>query len=172
MNIKSKTSESAVSISDASFEEQTRSIQKLIQTADFNQAITVSDSYLEQVKSAVHKVEILYLKAVACRYKKDNDHAHKTLQQLIKLADNHPRSYQEQGYLYLAEQKADLAKLSFENAVKLNPSLVASWQELIELYRKSNDAEYVQHAANQLAKLKSLPPALLAVTEFMNDGKL
>ncbi len=172
MNIKSKTSESAISISDASFEEQTRAIQKLIQTADFNQAIAVSDSYLEQVKSAAHKVEILYLKAVACRYKKDNDHAHKTLQQLIKLADNHPRSYQEQGYLYLAEQKADLAKLSFEKAVKLNPSLVASWQELIELYRKSNDAEYVQHAANQLAKLKSLPPALLAVTEFMNDGKL
>lgn len=166
------TSESAVNISDESFEDQTRAIQKLIQIADFNQAISVCDSALIHVDNTIQKVELLYLKAVACRYNKDNKHAQKSLQQLINLSDNHPRSYQEQGYLYLAEQKAVLAKDSFEKAVTLNPSLVASWQELIELYRELGEAEQVQQAANQLAKLKVLPPALLAVTEFMNDGKL
>lgn len=57
-------------------------------------------------------------------------------------------------------------------AVELNPCLVASWQELINLYRKSEQMDKVQTVANQLAKLKRLPPALLAVTELMHEGKL
>ncbi|MFT5636716.1 MAG: hypothetical protein ACI89T_002185, partial [Cognaticolwellia sp.] len=36
------------------------------------------------------------------------------------------------------------AKLSFKNAVKGNPSLVASWQELIELYRVSKQQKELQ----------------------------
>ncbi|MBA6222630.1 sulfotransferase, partial [Colwellia sp. MB02u-19] len=89
-----------------------------------------------------------------------------------KLDETHSRANQEQGFIHLALDEPALAKISFEKAVKLNPSLVASWQALIHLYRDAKQQDNMQKAANQLEKLKKLPPALLAVTELMHEGKL
>ncbi|MBA6222578.1 sulfotransferase, partial [Colwellia sp. MB02u-18] len=89
-----------------------------------------------------------------------------------KLDETHSRANQEQGFIHLALDEPALAKISFEKAVKLNPSLVTSWQALIHLYRDEKQQDNMQKAANQLEKLKKLPPALLAVTELMYEGKL
>jgi len=155
-----------------STELQLKSIQQLIQTAKFTQAINQSKTLLDKTLNNPEKIQLMYLLAVAQRYAKDHAQALTSINELLKLDEKHSRAYQEQGYIYLALSEKKSAQLSFENAVQLNPSLVASWQELIEIYRAAQHQENVQKAANQLAKLKSLPPALLAVTELMHEGKL
>ena len=156
----------------SSFATQLKSIQQLIQTAKFDEAIKQSKQLQQQTTDKQQYIELWYLLAVAQRYAKDFPEALTSVNELLKLDETHSRANQEQGYINLALRKPSQAKMSFEKAVKLNPSLVASWQELIEIYRNEQQQAKIQKAANQLAKLKSLPPALLAVTELMHEGKL
>lgn len=151
---------------------QIKSIQQLIQTAKFEQAISQAKQLQSQVTQSQQQVELWYLMAVAQRYFGQLSDAFKSIQALLTLNPKHSRAYQEQGYLNLALKKTTQAISSFEQAVKMNSSLVASWQELINLYRDTSQTDNVQKAANQLAKLKNLPPALLAVTEHMQEGQL
>jgi len=153
-------------------ETQLKSIQQLIQNAKFNNAIKQSKRLLEQIPEQQHQIELWYLIAVAQRYAKAFEQALISINQLLILDVKHSRAYQEHGYINLALHQPVQAKMSFEKAIALNPSLIASWQELIQLYRDSEQFEKVQESANQLAKLKGLPPALLAVTELMHEGKL
>jgi len=159
-------------LSPKSFEIQLKTIQQLIQTAKFNDAISQGSQLLKQTSDKQEQVELWYLIAVAQRYAKKASLALQSINVLRKLDDSHSRANQEQGFIYLALGDITQAKISFEQAVKLNPSLVASWQELIELNRGLGEQAKVQEAANQLEKLKKLPPALLAVTEYMHEGKL
>lgn len=153
-------------------ESQLKSIQQLIQTAKFDDAINLAKQCQHQVKDPEHQVQLWYLIAVAQRYSHAFNQALKSIDQLLKIEQTHSRAYQEQGYLYIALAKPQQATTAFEQATTLNPCLLASWQELIELYRQAQQMDKVQHAANAMAKLKSLPPALLAVTELMHEGKL
>ena len=155
-----------------SIEDQLKSIQQLIQTSKFNDAIKQSGQLLKKTTDKQHKIELWYLIAVAQRYAKNLSQALISINELLKLDEIHSRANQEKGFINLGLNQAELAKISLENAVKLNPSLVASWQSLIQLYREAQEQENVQRAANQLENLKGLPPALLAVTELMHEGKL
>jgi len=158
--------------SSSSIEQQLKSIQQLIQTAKFNDAIKQSKQLQSQTTDQQHQIELWYLIAVAQRYAKTLSQALTSINELLKLDEKHSRANQEKGFIKLALGEPVLAKGSFENAVKLNPSLVVSWQQLIHLYREAQQQEKVKIAANQLTKLKKLPPALLAVTELMHEGKL
>jgi tetratricopeptide (TPR) repeat protein len=153
-------------------DKQLKSLQQLIQTAKFNDAIKQGKLLQHEVKEQQHQIELWYLIAIAQRYAKDHSSALTSIKQLLKINELHSRAHQEHGYINLALQQPTQAKSCFEKAVQLNPSLVASWQELIHLYREAQQMDDVQKSANQLAKLKNLPPALLAVTELMHDGKL
>lgn len=155
-----------------SIETQLKSIQQCIQTAKFDNAIEQSKHLQQQTTDVQQHIELWYLIAVAQRYAEKFTDALTSIGALLKLDNSHSRGHQEQGYIHLALKKTAQAKTSFEHAITLNPSLVASWQELIELYRENNQPNNIQKAANQLAKLKKLPPALLAVTELMHDKKL
>ena len=159
-------------LSTASIDAQLKSIQQLIQTAKFTDAINQSTQLLKDTPDKQSNVELWYLIAVAQRYAKDFTSALASVDKLLKIDETHSRAHQEQGFINLALHQPIKANLSFEQAVKLNPSLIVSWQELIQLYHEKNEVEEVQRAANQLAKLKELPPALLAVTELMHEGKL
>jgi tetratricopeptide (TPR) repeat protein len=158
--------------SHSAIEDQLKSIQQLIQATKFNDAITQSKQLQKQTTDQQLQIELWYLIAVAQRYAKTIPVALNSINELLKLDETHSRANQEQGFIHLALDEPALAKISFEKAVKLNPSLVASWQALIHLYRDVKQQDNVQKAANQLEKLKKLPPALLAVTELMHEGKL
>ena len=157
-------------------ESQLKSIQQLIQKANFNDSINQCAELIELSHNTADKVEIYYLQAVAHRYNQDPSNALVIIKQLLTLNETHSRAHQELGHIYLALQQTEQAQQAFEKAVNLNPTLVGSWQELIEIYRQSKpnneQQENLQQAANQLAKLKTLPPALLAVTELIHEGKL
>ncbi|XQW85756.1 tetratricopeptide repeat-containing sulfotransferase family protein [Thalassotalea piscium] len=154
-----------------SIEVQLKSIQQLIQVAKFDDAIAESKTLLKETTDKQLQTELWYLLAVAQRYNKAASQALNSIEQLLSLDKKHSRAYQEQGYNYLSLKQLKQAQHAFENAIAINPCLVASWQELIEIYRKAQQQDKIQAAANQLAKLKKLPPALLAVTENMHQGK-
>ncbi|MDX2369082.1 MAG: sulfotransferase [Colwellia sp.] len=158
--------------SPSSIENQLKSIQQLIQTSKFNDAIKQSKQLQKQSTDKQHQIELWYLIAVAQRYAKTFPQALISINELLKLDEVHSRANQEKGFIHIGLDEPALAKISFEKAVKINPSLIASWQSLIHLYREDKQQEAVQIAANQLTKLKKLPPALLAVTELMHEGKL
>lgn len=158
--------------SQPSIESQLKSIQKLIQTTKFEDAVQQSKQLLAQSENSQDNIELWYLIAVAQRYAKTLTLALTSINELLNIDSKHSRANQEKGFIYLAMKEPKLAKQSFEVAVKLNPSLVASWQALIHLYRDDKQQANVQKAANHLEGLKKLPPALLAVTEFMHEGKL
>ena len=158
--------------STASIDIQLKSIQQLIQTAKFSDAINQSKQLLRKTSDKQNNIELWYLIAVAQRYAKDFTSALSSVDELLKHDVTHSRAHQEQGFINLALDQPIQAMVSFKKAVKLNPSLVASWQALIQLHHDKNEVEEVQQAANQLDKLKELPPALLAVTELMHEGKL
>ncbi len=159
-------------IPPAAIETQLKSIQQLIQTAKFNEAINQSTQLLEQTSDKQNQIELQYLIAVAQRYAKMLPQALASIKVLLELDQTHSRANQEQGFIYLALHQPAQAQVAFEQALKLNSSLVASWQALIAIYRDNQQPEALQNAANQLARLKKLPPALLAVTELMQQGKL
>jgi tetratricopeptide (TPR) repeat protein len=158
--------------SPSSIDNQLKSIQKLIQTAKFNDAIKQSKLLQKQTTDKQYQIELWYLIAVAHRYEKTHSEALKSINELLTLDEKHSRANQEKGFIYLALNDKQHAQTFFENAVKLNPSLVASWQALLNIYRDTAQQKSMQYAANQLEKLKKLPPALLAVTELMHEKKL
>jgi tetratricopeptide (TPR) repeat protein len=158
--------------SPSSIENQLKSIQQLIQASKFNDAIKQSKQLQKQTPDQQYQVELWYLIAVAQRYAKMFSQALTSINELFKLDEEHSRANQEKGFINLALGEPTLSKLAFENAVKLNPSLIGSWQALIQIYRDTKQQESLKKAANQLEKLKKLPPALLAVTELMHEGKL
>ncbi|ARD45447.1 tetratricopeptide repeat-containing sulfotransferase family protein [Colwellia sp. PAMC 21821] len=158
--------------SQPSIESQLKSIQKLIQTTKFDEAIKQCKHLQIQCTEPQDNIELWYLIAVAQRYAKTLPLALSSINELLKLDSKHSRANQEKGFINLALNEPTLAINSFETAVELNPSLVASWQALIQLYREQNQQQNIQKAANHLEKLKKLPPALLAVTELMHEGKL
>lgn len=153
-------------------ESQLKSIQKLIQTAKFDDAIEQAKQLQQQTSDRQDQIQLWYLIAVAQRYTKAFSQALASIEALLELDPSYSRAHQEQGHIYIALAKAQQATVAFERATELNPCLLASWQELIELYRHAQQMDKVQQAANAMAKLKSLPPALLAVTELMHEGKL
>lgn len=155
----------------ATFELEVKAVQKLIQTRKFSLAISQCKHLHQQTTEQTKHIELWYLMAVAQRYAQNFSQALQSIQELMQLDDKHSRAHQEKGYINLALQQTNKAKICFEHAVQINPSLIASWQELIEIYRIEKDQEKIQVAANQLAKLSALPPALLAVTELMHQGK-
>jgi tetratricopeptide (TPR) repeat protein len=158
--------------SPSSIDNKVKSIQKLIQTAKFNDAIKQSTLLLKQTTDKQHQIELWYLIAVAYRYEKMPSQSLISINELLTLDIKHSRANQEKGFIYLALNQKNHAQTFFENAVRFNPSLIASWQALLNIYHETKQQDSVQQAANQLEKLKKLPPALLAVTELMHEKKL
>lgn len=157
--------------SSSAIEKQLKSIQQLIQAAKFNDAIKQSKQLQKQTTDKQHQIELWYLIAVAQRYAKSYSLALSSINELLKLDEKHSRANQEKGFIHKALNESNLAQMAFEQAVNLNPSLVASWQQLIHLYQDNKQQDNLQKAANHLARLKELPPALLAVTELLHEKK-
>ena len=155
-----------------SIDAQAASIQQLIQSAKFIDAISQAKQLLEEESNPAHQIELWYLIAVAQRYARQLAQALTSINALLALDNNHSRAHQELGYIHLALNETLKAQTAFEKAVQCNACLMASWQALIQIYQQQNQPEAIQRAANQLTKLKSLPPALVAVMELMQEGRL
>ncbi len=115
--------------------------------------------------------EALYLLAVSQRRQLKHQHADKTLQELITLQPENARAWQERGHLCLSVNQLDKARGAYEQAVRRNPALLASWKALVNLYGRAGLAEPAAAARAEVSYLSGLPEALLGVLSLFSDGK-
>lgn len=95
-----------------------------------------------------------------------------TLARLQALHPRFSRLYQERGHCHVLLRQAPAAVEALEEAVRLNPTLPASWDMLEQLYRMEGDAARAAMAAQRLAALSQLPPEVVAAHSLFADGDL
>ena len=94
---------------------------------------------------------------------------------LARLQALHPRFsrlYQERGHCHVLLGDALAAIDALTEAVRLNPTLPASWDMLEQLYRMLGDAAQAAAAAQHLAALRQLPLEVVAANSLLADGDL
>ncbi len=95
-----------------------------------------------------------------------------TLERLEALHPHFSRLYQERGHCHVMLRDAPAAMDALREAVRLNPTLPASWDMLEQLYRLRGDAEQAAMAARHLATLRQLPPQVVVANSLHADGDL
>lgn len=132
-------------------------------------AATALQAFLEaQGESA----EPLYLLAVCQRLQRQHSDAIATLDRLRRLTPDSARAYQELGHVRRDAGALPGAVAAYQQAVRLNPALPASWRELARLQDAIGQTEAARQARAQYQRLSALPRELLSVTSFLNEGKL
>ena len=143
--------------------------QKKLQGGYYADAVALADQALLANQT---DRDALYVGAVARRYQSDYKGAQNILD---RLKSNHPdygRAYQEEGYLYRTKGDFALALAAFQQAVRYNPALVASWRILVELLASAGHHKEADEAEAQRSRLEALPRELLAVTNHIHEGRI
>ncbi|HWM29840.1 MAG TPA: sulfotransferase [Woeseiaceae bacterium] len=116
--------------------------------------------------------EPLYLQAVAERYLDRPSAALETLARLKSLEPRYARAFQEEGHVYKSLGDVPRAIAAYRRAVELNRGLIVSWRELAVLLGQNGDREAHAAAEAEHRRLAALPPELVTVTSFIQEGKL
>ena len=154
---------------DLNLETEVRRIRELLERSQFAPALELARTLLPRVPN--HR-DVLYMTAIALRYLEHVPEALEVLKRLEAVHPDYPRLYQERGHCYMALRTAASAIEAFERAVKLSPSLVASWRALEGLYQSTGKTAEAQNAASQLANLAKLPAQIVTAYSMYADNEL
>jgi tetratricopeptide (TPR) repeat protein len=94
------------------------------------------------------------------------------LERLEALHPGFSRLHQERGHCHVLLRDAPAAIDALREAVRLNPTLPASWDMLEQLYRMLGDTAQAAMAAQQLASLRQLPAEVVVANSLFVDGDL
>ena len=143
--------------------------KSLLQSGDFDASIALCEQLLS---AEADNKDALYVCAVAFRYKRRYDEALRLLDRLLEIDPAYARGFQEQGHCH--RDKGDIASAfaAYQNAVSHNAALIASWKMLGELHHSAGRLEAAEFAEAQYEYLAGLPPELLSVSSFLEEGKL
>lgn len=144
----------------------------LLQQGEFAQAAEVARRALADDDTDDRRADILYVLAVAERYRRRHDDALAALAALHETAPGHARAWQEAGHNCLTLNRFPDARRAYERATELNPALLASWKALAGLHGMSGNAAAARHAAEQAAWLEALPEALQTVAGMLHENRL
>jgi len=114
--------------------------------------------------------DVLYLLAVSQRYLGRIADALRTLEGFAALHPDYGRLFQERGHCLRAVGQVAPAIAAYQQAVTLNQTLSASWSALQGLYASVGDETNARLAAANVAKLASLPPAVVSATNILSEG--
>jgi tetratricopeptide (TPR) repeat protein len=112
----------------------------------------------------------LLQEAVGLRSRQRVPEALTVLARLQTLYPQFSRLYQEQGHCYVLLRNGPAAIEALREAVRLNPTLPASWEMLEQLYRMQGDIAQAALAARNLAMLKQLPLEVVVANSMFADG--
>ena len=124
------------------------------------------------LKDHPDNIDSLYLAAVSTRYLKKFDDSKKYIEQLLLIAPDMGRAYQELGHLNRDIGNEEKAGLHYRQACELNPALLAAWNFLHKYFVKNKNKPAADHALEQINKLQSLPSILLHIDQILNEGRL
>ncbi len=149
--------------------EQMQLARKFLGNNQFAHADAISRAVLKQDPE---NQDFLYILAVSMRLQESHSQSLQILDDMLVARPGYGRAHQERGYNLLALNKSAKARVAFELAVDLDPSLVGSWKSLATLYKRSGDHKQYSASQDQLAFLAKMPAELLSVISYMSDGKL
>jgi len=140
-----------------------------VREGNFKHALNLLEIIL---KDHSEHIDSLYLAAVSSRYLKQFDDSKKYIEQLLIIAPDMGRAYQELGHLSRDMGDEEKAVVHYRQACELNPALIAGWNFLYQYFVKNNNKPAADHALEQINKLKSLPGVLLYIDQILNEGRL
>lgn len=143
--------------------------KKQLHQAQFKASDQITEGLLAQNPE---NIEALYILAVSLRQQQRYQEAQDTLSEIHKLAPNHARAYQEGGHLHFTQNQSEAALIAYKKAVSLNPTLLASWKALVNLYRVKQLPKQHDDALHQVLFLEQFPPQLQTVKSYLHEGKL
>jgi tetratricopeptide (TPR) repeat protein len=158
-----------VSASPSVIETEMSRIRALLERGQFETALAVAQELRAQVPG---NRDVLYLIAVSLRFLQRIPEALAMLAELERRFPHYSRLYQERGHCHVAMRSAEPAIQAFLHAVKLNPSLPASWKALQVLFHMTGRPADEKNAAAEVAKLASLPAEILIAFGMFADGEL
>ena len=144
-------------------------IRRLMEATDYAAALETGQALLRQVPE---NRDVLYMIAVSQRYLHQTDHALATLARLEATHPTYSRLFQERGHCHIAGGNPAAALDAYLQAVNLNAALPASWKALQILFRSSRRPDEANTAASHVAKLASLPAAVVTASSLFADGEV
>ena len=150
-------------------EVEVRRIRALLEHDEFARALAAARALLVEVPE---NRDVLYMIAVAERFSGRIPAALATLARLQELHPDYPRLYQERGHCHVTRRAAGPAIEAFEQAVRMNPSLPASWRALQSLYRITAQPDKAASAAAQVENLAKLPPQIVTAFSMFADNEI
>ncbi|MDX1570521.1 MAG: sulfotransferase [Xanthomonadales bacterium] len=146
-----------------------QSIQQRIVKGESEAALAELSGVLD---AEPENVEALYMQAVCQRLLARFDAALETLAALKALAPDHSRAHQEEGHVYRDSGQPDAALAAYARATRLNPALLASWREQLNILDRKGLHAQAGPIKAQLERLQQLPKPLLAVMDLIAQGRL
>ena len=140
-----------------------------MQAGKFDDAAAKAGEVLAQ---APDNQDALYMAAATARYRDRPEEAFRHLDRLKRIAPDFGRAFQEEGHLHRKLGNVMAALTAYERAVRYNPALNASWMALAELWAAQGNTQTAAEARAQADRLRQLPRELLAVTNFIHEGRL
>jgi tetratricopeptide (TPR) repeat protein len=116
--------------------------------------------------------DVLYMIAVSQRYLGQVSEALETLTGFEKIHPHYSRLHQERGHCLLAARQPAAAIDAFLKAVHLNAALPGSWKALQILFQSAGRLDDAATAAQHVAKLAELPPAVVTASSMFADGEI
>ncbi len=144
-------------------------LRALLEKASYAEARVATETLLSQYPT---DRDLLYLLAVGQRLGQQIPRALDTLERLEDLHPQYPRLFQERGHCYVGLRDAPRAIEAFEQAVKRNPSLPASWKMLEQLYRMTGRLKDANEANRQATQLAALPADVVTAASMYSDGEV
>ena len=146
-----------------------KSVKASMQAGRFDEAAARLDGILDQDPD---NQDAVYMAAATARYRNRHDDAFAHLERLKRMAPDFGRAFQEEGHLHRHLGNTGNALAAYERAVRYNPALQASWTAIAELQDNLANPQAAADARAQADRLRKLPRELLAVTNFIHEGKL
>ncbi len=146
-----------------------QSIQRKIVSKQFRSALADLAAILDDEPQ---NPDALYMSAVCNRYLGDFPTALEILAGLKSVQPEFGRAHQEEGHTYRDMGREDEALAAYARACFFNPALEASFKGQLAILEKKNLERRADIVRGELARLQSLPPALVAVTDLIAQGRL
>jgi tetratricopeptide (TPR) repeat protein len=153
----------------SSVETEVLRIRGLLQRNQFAPALAAAEALRARVPE---NRDVWYMLAVSQRYLGRVADALATLARFEAIHPEYSRLFQERGHCYVAARDPGGAIEAYLRAVNLNPALPASWKALQVLFGAAGRPEEAQTAAAHVAKLASLPPAVVTASSMFADGEI
>lgn len=146
-------------------------IQQAMQQGQFHTALGLSENWYYQTKDST----ALYWQACNLRYTQQLPQAYQVIIAHLAKQPKHARGLQELGHIERAQQRFTSALRAYQQAVQINPSLLACWQgiqQIAQTQAGSVDRSLLLACEQQLAYFMSLPKAVKGAFSLYYDGKL